>query len=137
MANGNEMVMNVNVKKEVPVTLQSLGFKVKEYTDRNGKVAPMVFKWENPQTSMLGAVYLEAGAQIGDDWLTTIDTLRIPIVKSKFGNAAFVGGISYLDRNNERRDHVRINRDFAKIILSIWTMSTMAADAQDKSNDTK
>lgn len=129
--------MNVTTRKQVPVTLNQLGFRVK--SDNNG--SPMVYKWEptarsdGALSSMVGAVYLEGFAAMpSGEEIITVDTLRIPILNT--GNGTFVGGIRYQDRQSKWRDHVRINRDFAKLILQIWSAQTMAADAQDKPEGT-
>ena len=119
----NAMEINVTTRKPVTVTLEQLGFEVKK--DNNGN--PMVYKFTNPQSSILGAVYLQGVANINGEKITTIDTLRIPIVNA--GNGDFVGGIRYQDKNDKWRDHVRINKDFSKLILNIWAVQTMGKDA--------
>lgn len=119
----NAMEINVTTRKPVTVTLEQLGFEVKK--DNNG--SPMVYKFLNPQSSIMGAVYLQGIANINGEKITTIDTLRIPVVNA--GNGDFIGGIRYQDKNNKWRDHVRINRDFSKLILNIWAVQTMGKTA--------
>lgn len=119
----NQMEINVTTRKPVTVTLEQLGFEVKK--DNNG--SPMVYKFTNPQSSIMGAVYLQGVANINGEKITTIDTLRIPIINA--GNGDFVGGIRYQDKNDKWRDHVRINRDFSSLILNIWAAQTMGKAA--------